>query len=46
MGPRQLTPTNRPRTKLHRLAETGDHKNILLSPGPSCPNLHFVAKSV
>ena len=37
---------NWPRTKLRRLAEKDDHKNSLLSPGPSCPNLHFVTKSL
>ena len=37
---------NWPRTKWRRLAEQSDHKNILLSPEPSCPNPHFVTKSV
>ena len=26
------------------LAEKGGHRNILLSPDPSCPNPHFVMK--
>ena len=27
-----------------QLAEKGNHKHILLSPEPSCPNPHFVMK--
>ena len=51
MGPRQLTGTNWPRTnwprtKWRRLAEKGDRKNILLSSEPSCPNPHFMTKSL
>ena len=38
--------TNWPRTKWRRLAEKSGHKHILLSPEPSCPNPHFVTKSV
>ena len=32
------------RTKWRWLAAKRDHKNILLSPEPSCPNPHFVTK--